>query len=258
MFMIPTAEQVSIVEFSQSEKVDFAVRVLMWFGLHVPPFDAHDAGIERLRALDANVDAWQTWFEKLVISEHVGIRVQREGTQSMVDQWRKRLNTVPFIFDGYSEIEASLEVETESILDRYYQSISELYDQPLALTYDVPSVVDNPVDLWEGSEVVRAELMKLWQRYRARPYYRVHHAADLNRRLVRDSMLCERINGLLRDLLDSDGQLLMCHLVNYPSDVFAIVGPSIVIGLSAESAFSTDTFVKLLSEAAIALSSYSC
>jgi hypothetical protein len=248
MFMIPTANGFSIAEFHQSELADFPVWVLHQCGLKVPPFSGHGVGFERLRTLEIDADSWNQWFQMLILCQHTGFRLQRDGVTSLVNQWRNSLNTVPFSYDGITAVEPCLEENSPSVLDRYYELILELSEKQALGSLDVETV-DNPVDLWQGSEDVRAELLSLWTRYSSRPYYRVHHAADLHRRLVRDSHLCEKINGALKELLREEARFLMVNFINYPHDISAVAGPSIIIGLSVDEPFSADAFIDLLTQA---------
>jgi hypothetical protein len=252
MFMIPTGNGFSIAEFHQSELVDFPVWLLHQCGIKIPPFSGHGVGFERLRTLEIDAASWNKWFQMLILCQHTGFRLQRDGVTALVDQWKNALNTVPFSYDGMAIFEASLEDESPSVLDRYYELIVELSEEQSLGSLDLQPV-DNPVALWQGAESARAELLMLWKRYSSRPGYRVHHAADLNRRLVRDSHLCEKINGTLKEMLGEKDRFLMVNFINYPHDIFTIAGPCIIIGLNVDKPFSADVFMDLLTQSVAAI-----
>jgi hypothetical protein len=257
MFMIPTATGFSIAEFSQSPFIDFSVWVLNQCGLRVPPFSTHGEGFERLRSLDIDAVAWQSWFQNLVVSQHTGFRIQQNGADFFVERWRNGITAVPFVYDGYSCFETSLDAEQEPgprLLARYYDLINQLSGRWPLGSLDLLEV-NHPVDLWEGTEAVRSELLNLWTRYCSTPSHRVHHAADLNRRLTKDGVLCEKINELLKDLLVKEDRFLMASFVNYPGPVFVIAGPSIIIGLDGDKPFSPDVFMDLLIQAVAVITS---
>lgn len=254
MFMIPTAQGVSIAEFHQSELIDFPVWTLRQFGLKLNPFEAHGNGIDRLQSLEFNSVLWRDWFEKLVVFEHTESRLRCDGAASLIATRRTAFNSVPFIYDGMTAFEASIEQESAAVLERYYDLVSQLSSHlPIG---SLPSEsIDSPVALWQGSESVRSELVMLWKRYKARPYYRVHHASDLHRQLVRDSSLCEKVNETMKMLLEAQDQFVMVNFVNYPKNISTIVGSSIVIGMDVDKPFSVDDFMELLIESVSAIAS---
>lgn len=246
MFVMPAAQKSwSIAEFSQSELVDFAVWILTQTGLKVAPFDQHDAGFEHLRGLGRGLvidpASWEEWFRDLVAFEHTASRLERQGVSSVIAQRNERLNYVPFVYDGLSAFESSLEQQGESIFTEYYDTISRLSSLPQSTYLPTSDESDlSPVSFWRGSETVRAKLLELWAQYKARPYYRVHHAADFRRFIVRSDRHSEEINDRLRSLLVGKEKFLMFNFVNYPTALFTVVDETIVIGMDKDVPFSIE------------------
>ena len=242
MFVVPAArDSWSIAEFSQSEYVDFAVWVLTQTGMKVAPFDQHDEGFEHLRAIGIDGDSWEAWFRELVYFEHTASRLQREGITELIRERQEHLNYVPFIYNGLSVFESSLEQQGEGIFTRYYDTISRLspFPQPAPRTAERESS-SSPVMHWRGSASARVVLTDLWTQYRSRPYYRVHHVSDFQRLVARGDRVIEEINSRLYSLLEGQERFLMFHFVNYPTALYRVVGNSIVIGMDKDSPFSID------------------
>lgn len=248
MLMVPTSnnEAFSAVEFCQGEFVDFPVWVLKQCGLKIAPFNSHGLGFERLRALGIDSAAWELWFRKILISQHMGFQIQHYGIAPLVTRRRNETNADPFVYDGCTAVEASLETESPGMLEKYYETIGALSELSPSIELSLLSSVNDPVSLWPGNSHASDELAALWNRYRARPYYRVHHASDLRRLLVRDSVLCEEINAVVKTQLGPKNRFLMIHFVNYPKPIFTVRASSIVIGLDADKPFSIDEFKSVL------------
>ena len=252
MFVIHVADRLSIAEFSQSELVDFPVWVLLQRGLKVDPFTTHDDGFEYLQSLDITAESWSTWFYDCVAFAHTASRLKREGKSALIVERVNQLNYVPFVHNGLAVYESSIERMPHEILGPYYDAIARMTPDLDASKSSDRLDIASPVDLWQGSEQTKNTLLEQWSKYIARPYYRVHHAADLHRLLTRRSSVSKALTAKFQAVLEDQARFLMFNFVNYPSDVFTVIGSSIVIGLNVDRPFSIEVVEKLLTASAAA------
>lgn len=245
MFAIPTKNEcVSIVEFYQSEQADFAIWVLVQYGLEISPFDKHRGRMKKSSAEKPDKAAWQQWFQRIVVSQYAGLCLRKDRATYLAKQ-QERLAYAPFVHNGTMGFNLTPEEGSEMVLENYRNVVyrlSTLSDE--FSEYEPLSDKENPVSLWEGSQTVKSELEKLWRYYRAAPNCRIHHESDFYRHIIKNRIntLAVDLNNELRQILRGQEKFLMFHLVNYSSDVFTIVGPSIVIGLERSRPFSPDAF----------------
>ncbi|NJM98992.1 MAG: DUF4178 domain-containing protein [Phormidesmis sp. RL_2_1] len=241
MFIIPDANGgTTLAEFHQDEFIDFPVWVLSQCGISAPPFTTHVIWPDRPQLNGLDQASWENWFRRVICFRHTCSRIQREGSSYAVEQ-KNRLSSVPLLYNGHTGFDLSDPEYAESVLD-WYQKLAVRLLKPadIPLVDTVPSVIDSPVELWQGDESVKKELGHLWLCYQTSPYCRVHHASDLHRLLVRDDAASERVNAALRGAIGRKNTVLMFNFVNYPDSVAAVFGPSIVIGLSRDQPFSLD------------------
>lgn len=247
MLLIPVSDvDVSVAQFHQSSFVDFAVWVLIYDGLRVQPFNSHGEGFNDLQALGLNQRSWSLWFRKLVMLQHPGVRLQYWEKAQLIAHKRGSLAYEPLVYDGMAGFEAIEVKNSGHLLERCYDLIETL-SKPSALELsmnanriqELLSNNNSPVSLFEGDAVLIEELEKRWSWYSSKAAYRVHHAFDLERSIVRDTEgIADELNEALKEALSGKETLLSFNFVNYTSQVFALLDSSIVIGLPAMELFS--------------------
>lgn len=252
----------AIAEFYQSAYIDFAVWVLRHDGLDVAPFDLHERGFGNLRIAGMTKDSWLEWFRRLVATQHTGFRLRRDGVLPFLKRRRMELSYVPIIMDGTLETATAPNPDAEPILEKLYDCILRLSPIPGGAANDrledfcsldlLPA--SSPVDSWQGSESVKAELARSWEQYRTDPAERVYHASDIHRAMARSHRFAAEIDLAIRKALCEEERFLMFNFVNYSEKVILPVGSSVVIGLPKQ--FPVEEIQPVLVEAVKAALTY--
>ena len=236
------SSRISIAEFHQSDLVDFAVWVLIQYGLEIPPFDNHRGGMKKSSSTKPERVNWERWFHRLVLSQHCGLHLQTDE-EAYLKQQRERLAYWPFVFNGEMGLTLFPSTHSNDFMGNYREVVAKLSDFSSDPSTDIAeTAIESPVDLWEGSDAVKAELEELWLYYQVSPNCRVHHESDMCRHIIKNKIhpLAQEINDGLQQMLKGTERLLMFNLVNYYDNVFAVVGSSVVIGLDKRSPFSPE------------------
>jgi hypothetical protein len=197
--------------------INFCVWILLGDGLHVPPFDAHDAGDAGLRAVGLTESNWREWFVTTVVSATRRQESVRADPVAMRSEDDERID--------FSELMYGAEPPTP---DQISQARRALMGRPAA-------------GRWPKEDQIRVELLRRWPSYMRFSRQRAERefASSAERHRLMQSLTREQMDEVVnreRRLWDEIQQFrplppLHFFTVDYPAPVVEIVPPnSAVLG----------------------------
>lgn len=248
MFIIsaPSRERGSFAAFHQNELVNFAVYALAYSDLKFAPFDLHKTTLPFKEKLDVAdwphyvqglaQTEWEQWIAQIAHSQQVSwLNAQKKAIEDC-NTVSPLLWDLPLVMNGHPGYD-------ESLHELYVQGA--IAAQPSQQLSEIETY-DNPIDYWQGSPAIRAQLVTLWNRFRVEPHHsRVRFVDDLARSF--DFEFYRAINDVMRDAIGEVEMFLPIFFVQYLEPVFYSSGSSLIIGMPSK--ISHDEFLQLLGSA---------
>lgn len=215
--MIPLGGDSWTLTTGDDPDISFCVWVLLRDGLRADPFNAHDDGDGRLRAVGLTADSWRGWFESIV----------RTATERQ-ELLRADSNTILSKDDAPTDLSELLYGDEPPTPDQ----INEARRAIMART---------AAGRWPQQDQVRAELLRRWPSYMR--HEKEKNAQDFERTVQRHRLLERLTNEQVHDLVQREREVwekiqrfrplppLHFYTVDYPTPVVEIVPPaSAVLG----------------------------
>jgi hypothetical protein len=249
---------------------DFCVWVLEEDGMRVSPFNSHVGGTNSLRSVGMREVDWQSWFSKVVLLQdsrlllgdpqrqqhalsqpfsspteevdidlsEIGIDVQELGSdpeeieRNLLSNFSEILPKIEEALNSRKQNSTDRRMDYVNRMEQGYQlalkAIKRYLREPLT-----PNLLDrNPPDLWDGEQVIKEQIGKLWKSYQV----------VLPQRQKKCEELLDKVEPSVVELLEmltpyhSRLDTLGLYLVSYSAPVeYLIPSVSVVLSVSDEA-----------------------